>query len=469
MNSAESRSSLSIVLLAAGAGTRMNSELPKPLHAVAGRPMLAQILSVARSLDPVDITIVGSPELFERIAMVDWAQDVSFAVQNPPRGTGDAVRIGLESGGTGATVLVLYADHPLITNDILGRFTNAFELSKHHVAVMTCTVDDAAGYGRIQRGDDGHIRSIVEKIDDDPNQRSGRTEINSGFMVLDRVWALDALQRLKPNPRKDEFFLTDLVAMAASESPETAIAVDGDPQVLIGVNDRVELARADRLLRNRKRHELMKEGVTFLAPDTNLLDLDVLIGSDTTVGPGCILESGTHIGAGCRIGPNAVIRASSIGDRVRIESSTIERSSVGDDSDVGPYAHVRDGVEIGRNVHIGNFAELKNARIGDASRIGHFSYIGDATLGDDVNIGAGSVTCNFDGVDKHRTEIGSRVFIGSDTMLIAPVAVGDDARTGAGAVVNRDVPKGTTVVGMPARQIRRKRQDANKPDPEGAQ
>jgi bifunctional UDP-N-acetylglucosamine pyrophosphorylase/glucosamine-1-phosphate N-acetyltransferase len=287
-------------------------------------------------------------------------------------------------------------------------------------------------------------------------------------MVLDRAWAAEALRNLRPNPRKNEFFLTDLVALAAADNAESVTAVDGSNDVLIGINDRNELAIADAHLRARKRLRLMCEGVTLVLPESNLIDLDVAVGRDTTIGPGCVLESGTRIGAGCRIGPHAVLRASIIGDRVRIESSTVEHSSIDADSDVGPYSHLRHGTQIGTGVHIGNFAELKSATISEGVRIGHFSYIGDASLGAEVNIGAGTVTCNFDGVAKHRTEIGAGAFIGSDTLLVAPVTIGEGARTGAGAVVNRDVATGATVVGMPARQIRRKPPESTIPDEKGA-
>jgi bifunctional UDP-N-acetylglucosamine pyrophosphorylase/glucosamine-1-phosphate N-acetyltransferase len=333
---------------------------------------------------------------------------------------------------------------------------------------MSCTVDDAAGYGRIQRDDAGRIRSIVEKIEDDPALRTGPTEINSGFMALDRAWAAEALRHLPPNARKNEYFLTDLVAVASVENPDSVTSVEGPHNVLVGINDRVELAVADTHLRARKRRQLMRDGVTLVAPRSNLIDLDVEVGQDTTIGPGCVLESGTRIGAGCRIGPHAVLRASIIGDRVRIESSTVEHSSIDADSDVGPYSHLRHGTQIGTGVHIGNFAELKSATISEGVRIGHFSYIGDASLGAEVNIGAGTVTCNFDGVAKHRTEIGAGAFIGSDTLLVAPVTIGEGARTGAGAVVNRDVATGATVVGMPARQIRRKPPESTIPDEKGA-
>ncbi len=454
MNSDDARSSLSVVILAAGAGLRMNSALPKPLHPVAGRPMLEQVLTVAQSLGPVDITIVGSPSIAEAIQATNWAEGIGMAVQDPPRGTGDAVRVALDAGLSGEIVLVLYADHPLVTAGMLSNLIEAVDSGHHRIAILTCVLDDAAGYGRIVR-DGGRISAIIEKGDDDPARRAGRSEINSGVMLLDRSWATDALARLPMNARKNEYFLTDLVAMADSEFPGSVTGVDGPPDVLVGVNDRLELAVTDRALRERKRRELMRDGVTLIAPETNLIDLDVEVGSDTTVGPGCILESGTRIGTNCAIGPNAIIRASRLGDRVRVESSTVESSTVGNDSDVGPYAHIRAKTRIGAGVHIGNFAELKHALIGDESRIGHFSYIGDATLGKDVNIGAGSITCNFDGTSKHRTTIGDGAFIGSDTMLIAPIEVGAGARTGAGAVVSRNVAEGATVIGMPAREVHR--------------
>ncbi|MCC6674846.1 MAG: bifunctional UDP-N-acetylglucosamine diphosphorylase/glucosamine-1-phosphate N-acetyltransferase GlmU [Thermomicrobiales bacterium] len=454
MSSADARSSLSVVILAAGAGTRMKSALPKPLHPVAGRPMLEHVLTVARSLDPADITIVGSPPIIGAIEAADWAKGIGAAVQDPPRGTGDAVRAAFDAGMFGEIVLILYADHPLVTAEMLSKLIGAFDSGHHRIALLTCMLDDSAGYGRIVRDGD-RISAIIEKGDDDPVLRAGRSEINSGVMLLDRNWAAGALARLPMNARKMEYFLTDLVAMAHTEIPGSVIGVEGTPDVLVGVNDRLELAVADRALRERKRWELMCDGVTLVEPETNLIDLDVEIGSDTTVGPGCILESGTRIGSNCVIGPNAIIRASRLGDRVRVESSTIESSTIGNDSDIGPYAHLRAKTRIGAGVHIGNFAELKHALVGDETRIGHFSYIGDATLGKDVNIGAGSITCNFDGTSKHRTTIGDGAFIGSDTMLIAPVEVGAGGRTGAGAVVSRNVAEGATVVGMPAREVHR--------------
>lgn len=454
MTADRSTHSLSVVILAAGAGKRMKSNLPKPLHPVGGRPMLAHVLAVTRPLEPVDFTVVGSSELARLVASEPWAAGVQVAIQDPPLGTADAVRVALESSAVGSTVLVLYADHPLVTTTILTGLIARFDLAHSQLALMTCMVDDAAGYGRIVRDGEGRISAVVEPVDDFPDRRSGRTEINSGVVAFDRDWGKIALSRVQLHPAKKEYFLTALAELTYESNPESIISVEGPADLLVGINDRAELAVADSILRDRYRQRLMKAGVTLIAPETNLIDLDVEIGQDTTLGPNCVVERGTRIGEGCRIGPNAVLRVSSIGDRVRVESSTIEQSSVGDDSDVGPYAHIRSGSTVGQQVHIGNYAELKNANIGDRVRIGHFSYIGDASLGPDVNIGAGSITCNFDGADKHRTEIGPGAFIGSDTMLIAPVTVGAGARTGAGSVVTRDVADGATVVGMPARQVR---------------
>lgn len=456
--------SCSVIILAAGAGTRMNSDLPKPLHEVAGRPMLAHVLHTARSLDPIDITIVGSAEIETRLATLDWARGVGVAVQNPPQGTADAVRTALDAGAAGETILVLYADHPLVTSDVLSRLIAHRERTGQRLSVMTCVVEDAAGYGRIDRDEQGRMRAIVEKTDDDESLRSGPTEINSGVMALDQSWATGALASLRPNAQKNEYFLTDLVANSYAEDPDSVGSAAGTEDVLVGVNDRIELSIAEELLYARKRRQLQKNGVTLIAPASNLIALDVEIGQDSILGPNCLIETSTRIGSDCRIGPNVVIRASSIGDRVRIESSTIEHSTIGSDSDVGPYSHLRSDTRIGSKVHIGNFVELKNASVGDAVRVGHFSYLGDAGLGANVNIGAGTVTCNFDGVDKHRTEIGAGSFIGSDSMLIAPINIGIGARTGAGAVVTKDVADGATVVGMPARQIRRKPLDMIEPN-----
>lgn len=447
---------LSVVVLAAGAGTRMRSSIPKPLHPVAGRPMLEHVVSAARDLAPQSMTIVASPDLATALGSAPWANELRIVVQDPPAGTGDAVRVGIRDLPSGGTALVLYADHPLVTEDTLARLLAEKAASGARLAIASCQLDDPAQYGRIERDSEGRLRQIIEFTEADRPFRGVPAEINSGVMAFDLDWGRSALAALSPDLRKRETLLTDLVGVAYRESPGSAIAVAGPPELLIGINDRVQLAEAERSMRSRVIERLQRSGVTMVAPETNVIDVDVDIGIDSVVGPFCVLERGTNVGLRCRIGPNAIVRGSTIGDDVRIESSTVEDAQIEDGTDVGPYAHIRSGSHLGPHVHIGNFAELKNATLHAGVRVGHVSYIGDATIGSDVNIGAGTVTCNYDGVDKHRTTIEDGAFIGSDTMLVAPVTVGRGARTGAGSVVTRDVEAGSTVVGMPARRIRRR-------------
>ena len=285
--------------------------------------------------------------------------------------------------------------------------------------------------------------------------RIGPTEINAGLMALDADWARRALDQIHPSGATGELYLTDLVSIAVAEAqddePWPVTAVAGEPDDALGVNDRADLARAESRAWERKRQRLMREGVTMRLPETIVIDEDVRVGADTVILPYSQLSGATVVGSGCVIGPSAVIVNSRLGDRVIVRSSTVEDSVIADDADVGPYSHVRAGSEIGPRAHVGNFAEIKNARLASGVKVGHFSYIGDAAVGEETNIGAGTVTANFDGARKHQTDIGARAFIGSDTILRAPISIGDDARTGAGSVVTKDVPDGATVVGVPAR------------------
>ncbi len=299
---------------------------------------------------------------------------------------------------------------------------------------------------------------IAERRDDDAGMRIGPTEINAGLMALDAQWARRALDQIHPSGATGELYLTDLVSIAVAEAqddePWPVTAVAGEPDDALGVNDRADLARAESRAWERKRQRLMREGVTMRLPETIVIDEDVRVGGDTVILPYSQLSGATVVGSGCVIGPSAVIVDSRLGDRVIVRSSTVEDSVIADDADVGPYSHVRAGSEIGPRAHVGNFAEIKNARLASGVKVGHFSYIGDAAIGEETNIGAGTVTANFDGARKHQTDIGARAFIGSDTILRAPISIGDDARTGAGSVVTKDVPDGATVVGVPARLMR---------------
>lgn len=452
----DAAAALTVVILAAGAGTRMKSDLPKPLHPVAGLPMLGHVLALAESLLPNEIVVVASPDIMRRDELAPFKGRARFVVQDPPRGTGDAVLAALRTLPQVGNALIIYADHPLVVAADLMALREAFGQAR--VGLLTCMVDDAAGYGRIERDDAGNPMAIVEKVADDPAKRRGRTEINSGVQILDIAWATATLQTLPANPVKGEIFLTDLVAAAHSEQVGggNVVTVTGSPETLLGVNDRAELAVVESMVYRRTAHDLMVAGVTIRGPETVFIDVGVEVGPDTVLWPHTMLTTGTRIGRGCIIGPYATIEASSVGDRTTVEASFVRQSVIGSDCHVGPWSHLRNDVVIDDHVHIGNYVEIKNSHLQPGVRAGHVSYLGDASVGAETNIGAGTITCNFDGKEKHRTTIGARAFIGSDSMLVAPLTVGDDAVTGAGSVVTRDVAGGTTVVGMPARPIRRK-------------
>jgi len=455
---------VAFVVLAAGAGTRMKSALPKPLHPVAGVPMIERLLRASAGADPVATTIVVGPPLADLVERLGKSDDISSVIQEKPLGTGDAARRALPTVGDAGWMLTVFADHPLLTEAIVADFVAGARAGQALVTVLTCVIDGGQSYGRIERDDAGRPTGIVEFSDDDPARRVGPVEVNSGMMVLKLPWAAGALERLTPNPKRGEYYLTDLLALAVAEAkpgaPWPVGTVKGDPDVIHGFNDRVELAAVEAILRDRIRRRHMLNGVTIVAPETVFIDDDVTIGRDTAVLPYTMLEGRTTIGSGCRVGPHAVLTNATLGDQVVVRSSTISDSDIADDTDVGPYAHLRRGTRVADHVHIGNYAELKNAELDAHVKVGHFSYLGDAHVGTRTNIGAGTVTCNYDGVRKHHTEIGPNVFVGSDSMLVAPVTIGAGAIIGAGAVVTKDVAEGAKVVGVPARPIGRREPDS---------
>jgi len=452
-----------LVILAAGAGKRMKSALPKPLHPVAGVPMIERVLRAGRAVQPVSRTVVVSPALVPLPTTGESTDKITIAVQDPPLGTGDAVRTGLSMIGEAEWVVVLYADTPLLTGPTLSRLVAEARRTKALVTMLTCLVSDAAGYGRIERDELGRPCRIAERVDDDPTKRIGITEINSGMMVIRLPWAAQALAALQPSSVSGEYYLTDLVVRAVDEAVTGESAAQWPVATVLaelsevqGVNDRVELAQAESVARERIRTRHMLNGVTLNAPETVFIDDDVVIGQDTTILPFTILQGTTRIGSHCLIGPQSTLTDAVLGDHVTVRASTVTTTTIGDHSDVGPYAHLRSGTTLGTHVHIGNYAELKNAVLDDRVKSGHVSYLGDVHIGSRTNIGAGTITCNYDGTAKHHTEIGSDVFVGSDSMLIAPLSIGSGAVTGAGSVVTKDVAEGVTVVGIPARPIKRR-------------
>lgn len=435
------------VVLAAGQGTRMKSRLPKVLHPVAGVPMVSHVTRAAREAGCSRvIAVVGHGG--ERVAEA-LTGEVEPVHQREQLGTGHALAQS-EAAARGAEhLLVLHGDVPLTRPETLRRMMAAHLESDADLTLLTAVVDDARAYGRVRRDADGRVLEVVEAADLEPGEGPGG-EINAGIYCFRASWVWPRLASVPRSP-SGEYYLTHLVGLASREGARIVTVMADDPTEALGVNDRLELAEADRIMRDRIRRFHMLNGVTLIDPPTVYIDADVTIGQDSVIGPNVTLAGTTRVGADARIGPGSVVRDSVIGDRCHVELSVVEEATLEDDVDCGPYSHLRPGAYLCRGVHVGNFAEIKNSRVGRNTKMGHFSYLGDAEVGEDVNIGAGTVTCNFDGVHKHRTVIGDGAFIGSDTMLVAPVRVGRNARTAAGSVVNRDVPDGKLAVGAPAR------------------
>jgi bifunctional UDP-N-acetylglucosamine pyrophosphorylase/glucosamine-1-phosphate N-acetyltransferase len=349
------------------------------------------------------------------------------------------------------TVLVCYGDTPLISNEILARVLAEHLTHQATITFLTAIADQPSDFGRVVRDADGRVREIVEMKRATEEQKRIR-EVNSGVYCFDRNWLWNALRNLALNP-SGEYFLTDLAGIAG-EQGRKIITVNGSLDETIGINDRVQLAAVEQLLRRRILERHMYAGVTVIDPATTYIGADVEIGMDTIILPGTMITGKTRIGSGCRIGPGTTIDQSVIGDRCIVRNSVLEETTFEEGVSIGPFSHCRPGAYLARNVRMGNFGEVKNSYIGSETDMHHFSYVGDATLGEHVNIGAGTITVNYDGVRKNHTNIGAWAKIGSDTMLVAPVTVGDHAQTGAGSVVKQDVPPGAVVVGVPARILR---------------
>lgn len=448
-------SKLAVVVLAAGEGTRMKSRLPKVLHPIAGRPMIQYVLdAVAELVDEKPVLVIGYGADLMRQELGDA---VTYVLQEQQLGTGHAVlQTREELEGRADTILVLYGDMPLLSPATLHSLIGAHETHAAPITMLTCIYDDPMGFGRILRDKEGRVLGIVEESEASPEQLEIR-ELNCGVYCFDAAWLWDHLPRL-PLSLEGEHYLTDLIRMAVAEGGSVEAIVVDDPLEALGVNDRLHLARVEGVVRQLIREALMCSGVTIIDPASTYIDADVVVGQDTIIYPNTHLQGSTVIGMNSLIGPNTIVRNSSIGDSCRLEASVIEEAIIENDVSVGPFAHLRKGAHLAEGVHMGNFGEVKNSYLGPGVRMGHFSYVGDATVGAEVNIGAGTVTCNYDGVKKHPTVIEEGAFIGSDAMLVAPVRIGARARIGAGAVVTHDVPPDSTAYGVPAR-VRERRQE----------
>ncbi len=440
------------VLLAAGQGTRMKSDLPKVLHKVAGLPMVLHALKVAQAAsNQKPVLVVGHGA--ERVQAV-VGDAACFVVQEPQLGTGHAVQQA-ESLLRSATdlVLVFYADMPLFRPETIRRLVETQIANPGPLTMLTVIADDPRGFGRILRKPDGSVAAIVEEADATPEQKA-ICELNVGAYCFRADWLWAALKRIPLSP-KGEYYLTDSIGLAVADGLEVRAMTLDDPEEAIGINTRIHLAEAEIILRRRINESHMLSGVTILDPRSAYIDAEVHIGRDTVIWPNTYLQGKTVIGQGCAIGPNTMVQDTKMGNGCKVLMSVLESAVLEDDVDMGPFARLRKGAHLCKGVHMGNFGEVKDSTLGPGTKMGHFSYIGNATIGPEVNIGAGTITCNYDGVNKNPTEIGEEAFIGSDTMLVAPVKIGARARTGAGAVVTRDVPDDTLAVGVPARVIKK--------------
>ena len=451
--------SIDVVILAAGKGTRMYSDLPKPLHQVLGKPIINYVINAAEPLvdNPPVIVIGHKKNLFKEML----GDRYRYVEQKELLGTGHAVsQAEVLLRGNSDLVLVLPGDMPLVSPQTLKRLIDSQKSNTGPITLLTLLEDNPRGFGRVVRDQKGKIQAIVEEVDATPDQLTIK-ELNASMYCFKSDWLWDAIKKIKLSP-KGEYYLTDLIEMAGKEGLNVeAVQVD-DRQELIGINNRLHLAETGKILKRRINSEWMLSGVTIVDPDSTFIGPDVKIGQDTVILPNTYLQGETILGDKNQIGPNSKIYNSRIGDSCVIGFSVIEESIIEDGVDIGPFSHLRKGTHLGPSVHVGNFGEIKDSYLGERTKMGHFSYIGNAQIGKDVNIGAGTITCNYDGEKKHQTTIKDGVFIGSDTMLVAPLEIGEGSATGAGSVVTKDVPPETVVVGVPARKIAKRKKKTKK-------
>jgi bifunctional UDP-N-acetylglucosamine pyrophosphorylase / glucosamine-1-phosphate N-acetyltransferase len=454
------------VVLAAGDGKRLKSKLPKVLHPAAGRSLLSHVLAALAPLSLDETVVVASgrvDEIRNGVAGDGLEQGISYAVQDPPRGTGEAAKIALaELSTTDATILVVPGDTPLIETDTLFRLLSVHRSTEAAATLLTAIVHDPTGYGRILRTAGQEVERIVEEQDATPDQRRLH-EINAGVFVFDGRQVAGLLDKIDCDNTQGEYYLTDVIELLKGEERKV-VAVETEPEEVTGVNNRSQLAYVSGLLRHRVCERWMSEGVSIVDPRTTYIDTTVAIAGDATIHPFTFLEGTTTIAEGAEVGPQARIIDSEIGSEATVSFAVVRGSVVGPRASVGPFASLRPGNVLKSGAKVGTFVEAKQSTFGEDSRANHLSYLGDAEIGERANIGAGTITCNWDGTAKHRTEIGEEAYISSDTMLVAPVRVGRRAATGAGSVVREDVPDEALAVGVPARIIegkgnRIKRQD----------
>ena len=432
---------LTVVILAAGEGTRMRSSLPKVLHPLCGRPLVAWPLHAARQAGATDVVVIDNPK--RRLAE-HLPEGTHTAIQERPLGTGDAVKAARDQLRPGVPVVILSGDVPLITPDAIAALVRAHQGQGAAATMATMVLDDATGYGRVIRAADGSMERVVETKaagDATPEQLAIR-EVNTGIFCFDGGELADALDAVTPDNAQGEYYLPDVLPVLRAKARTVAAHVVDDPTLTLGVNDRVDLAAVRVHAQRRILEDLMRSGVSIVDPASTAVVATVAIGRDTVVEPFTVLKGVTTIGADCTIGPSTTITDTTIGDGATVRHSFVDRASIADGVSVGPFAYLRPGATLEDGAKAGTFVEIKNSVVGAGSKVPHLSYIGDADIGAGTNLGAATITANYDGVSKHRTTIGSGVRTSVDTTLVAPVTLGDDAYTAAGSVITNDVPDG---------------------------
>ena len=439
---------LAIAIMAAGKGTRLKSRHPKVLHEVGGKPLLAHVIAAgAQVVAPADVYVIVGHEA-ELVRQAVAQSGVQFVLQEPQRGTGHALMCAAKSLAGYDHVIVLSGDAPLISAGTIRRLRDFHLQKKAAMTILSAKLDDPTGYGRlIRKGKDGEVAAVVEEKSCTPAQRKLR-EINSGFYAFAVKPLLENLQNLKTDNPHSEYYLTDMAAVLRQAKQRVVATPTDNPSEILGSNTRAELVELDRKMRLEKCAKLMTEGVTIFFPETCVIDSDVEVGADTTIEPFVQLLGKTRIGTDCRVRSYSVIQNSEIEDEVLIRTGCIlDGARVAKGAVLGPYSHLRPGSDIGEGAHVGNFVETKKVRLGKGSKANHLTYLGDADIGAGVNIGAGTITCNYDGVHKHTTTIEDGVFVGSDSTLVAPVKLGKGAYVGAASCITEDVPAESLAIG----------------------
>ncbi len=436
-----------VVVLAAGEGTRMKSTTPKVLHTVAGRSLLGHVLHAVSALNPAHTrVVVGSGREKVEAHIAEIAPGVTTVFQEHRGGTGHATQLALAGTTPTGTILVLAGDTPMLTGESLADLVEGHTSGGFTATVLTAEHPEPTGYGRIVRGDDGSLLRIVEEKDADEFEKAIE-EINSGVYVFDALKLAGAIGKLRNDNAQGELYLTDVIEILRNEGGKIAAVCIDDFTEILGVNDRVQLAESAALLRDRINDGLMRSGVTIVDPTTTWVDSTAVISQDVTLLPGTTIAGSTTVASGATIGPRTTLIDCTVAAGADVKESYATSASIGANASVGPFTYLRPGTELAADTRAGAFVEMKNAKVGEGSKVPHLSYVGDATIGEGTNIGAATIFVNYDGVNKHQTVIGDHVRVGSDSMLVAPITIGDGAYTAAGSVITEDVPAGAMGVG----------------------